>query len=130
MSTKHGQIQGSLQVLASTVEALKQAQQGEVVSSIHVQETLCRTASVVSDLEAKLGTTSVAQEQSRVTTKRAQILRKKAMRKTQMLQLTQQATATELKDEVTKIGVRIQEQSERTLLQEQTRKEQQDRTTA
>ena len=28
MSTKHGQIQGSLQVLASTVEALKQAQQG------------------------------------------------------------------------------------------------------
>ena len=40
MSTKHGQIQGSLQVLASTVEALKQAQQGEVASSAQVQETL------------------------------------------------------------------------------------------
>ena len=41
----------------------------------------------------------------------------------------QQATTAELKDEVTKIGMRIQEQSERTLLQEQIRKEQQDRTT-
>ena len=40
MSTKHGQIQGSLQVLVSTVEALKQAQQGEVASSVQVQETL------------------------------------------------------------------------------------------
>ena len=55
MSTKHGQIQGSLQVLASTVEALKQAQQGEVASSVQVQETLRRTASVASDLEAKTG---------------------------------------------------------------------------
>ena len=33
MPTKHGQIQGSLQVLASMVEAMKQAQQGEVASS-------------------------------------------------------------------------------------------------
>ena len=33
MSAKHGQIQGSLQVLASMVEAMKQAQQGEVASS-------------------------------------------------------------------------------------------------
>ena len=37
-------------------------------------------------------------------------------------------TATKLKDEVTKIGVRIQEQSDKTLFQEQARKEQQDRT--
>ena len=67
MLTKHGQIQGSLQVLASTVEALKQAQQGEMASSVQVQETLCRIASIASDLKAKLSATSVAQEQSRVT---------------------------------------------------------------
>ena len=46
-----------------------------------------------------------------------------------MLQLTQQTTATELKEEVAKIGCRIQEQSDKTLFQEQTRKEQQERTT-
>ena len=100
MSTKHGQIQGSLQVLASTVKALKQAQQGEVASSVQVQETLRRIASVASDLEAKLSATSVAQEQSWVTAERAQILSEKAMRETQMLQLMQQATAAELKEEV------------------------------
>ena len=88
MSTKHGQIQGSLQVLASMVEALKQAQQGEVASSIQVQETLRRTASVASDLEAKLGATSVAQEQSRVTAEQAKMTSEKAMRELQMLQLT------------------------------------------
>ena len=48
------------------------------------------------------------------------------MRETQMLQLKQQAIATELKDEVAKIGLRIQEQSDKTLFQEQARKEQQD----
>ena len=46
-----------------------------------------------------------------------------------MLQLTQQATAAELKEEVAKIGIRIQEQSDRTLFQEQSRREQQERTT-
>ena len=45
---------------------------------------------------------------------------------TQMLQLTQQASAAELKDNVAKIGMRIQEQSKKTQLQELTRKEQQD----
>ena len=105
-------------------EALKQAQQGEVASSVQVQETLRRTASVASDLEAKLSATSVAQEQSRVTAERAQILSEKAMRETQMLQLTQQATAAELKEEVAMIGIRIQEQSDKTLFQEQARKEQ------
>ena len=84
---------------------------------------------MASDLEAKLGATSVAQEQSRVIAERAQMLSKKAMSETQMLQLTQQAVAAELKDEVAKIGLRIQEQSDRTLFQEQTRKEQQDRNT-
>ena len=90
---------------------------------------LRRTASVASDLEAKLRATYVAQEQSRVIAERVQILSEKAMRETQMLQLTQQATATELKEEVAKIGIRIQEQSDRTFFQEQSRREQQERTT-
>ena len=59
---------------------------------------------MASDLKAKLGATSVAQEQSRVTTERAQMLSEKTMRETQMLQLTQQATTAELKEEVAKIG--------------------------
>ena len=41
----------------------------------------------------------------------------KAMRELQMLQLTQQATTAELKEEVAKIG-RIQEQSDKTLFQD------------
>ena len=53
----------------------------------------------------------------------------KAMRELQMLQLTQQTTAAELKEEVAKIGRCIQEQSDITLFQDQTRKEQQERTT-
>ena len=77
MSTKHGQIQGSLQVLASMVEALKQAQQGKVESLAQVQETLCRTASMGSDLKARLGATSATQEQSRVTPGRVQIVSEK-----------------------------------------------------
>ena len=40
MTKKHGQMQGDLQTLASTVEALKQAQQGEAESSTQVQATL------------------------------------------------------------------------------------------
>ena len=52
MTEKHGQMQGDLQTLASTVTALKQAQQGEAESSAQVQDTLHRTASVASDLEA------------------------------------------------------------------------------
>ena len=46
-----------------------------------------------------------------------------------MLQLTQQATIAELKEEVAKIGCRIQKQSYKTLFQQQTRKEQQEQTT-
>ena len=62
---------------------------------------------MASDLEAKLGATSVAQEQSRVTAERAQMTSKKGMRELQMLQVTQQTTAAELKEEVVKIGRRI-----------------------
>ena len=96
-----------MQVLVSTVKALKQAQQGEVASSIQVQETLRKMASVVSDLKAKLGATSVTQEQSRVTAEEAQMTSEKAMRELQMLQLTHQATTAELKEEVAKIGCHI-----------------------
>ena len=92
-----------------------------MASAVQVQETLRRTAFVVSDLEAKLGATSIAQEQSRVTAEHAQMTSEKAMRELQMLQLTQQTTAAKLKEEVTKIGRRIQEQSDKTLFQEQTR---------
>ena len=53
---------------------------------------LRKIASVASDLEAKLGTTSAAQEQSCVTAERAQIVSEKVMRETQMLQIAQQAT--------------------------------------
>ena len=56
-------------------------------SSTQVQETLHRIVTVASDLKARLGATSVAQEQSRVTTERAQMLSEKAMRETQMLQI-------------------------------------------
>ena len=109
--TKHGQIQGGLQVLVSTMKALKQAQQGEMESSAQVQEKLCHSGFVASDLEARLGTTSVAQKQSKVTIERAQTANEKPLRETQMLQVAHQATATKLKDEVAKIGIRIQEQS-------------------
>ena len=108
------------------VKALKQVQHGEVESSTQVQETLQRTALVASDLKVRLGATSAAQEQSRVTIEGVQIVSEKAMRETQMLQVSQQATIVELKNEVAKIGICIQEQSQRTLLQEQTMKEQQD----
>ena len=40
MTEKHGQMQGDLQTLASTVVALKQAQQGEAESSAQIQDPL------------------------------------------------------------------------------------------
>ena len=129
MTEQHGQMQGDLQTLASTVAALKQAQQGEAESSAQVQATLQRTASVASDLEARLGVASMVQEQSRVTAEQAQRMSQKAIEETQSLQFAQQKTAAELRDEVMKIGFKIQEQAERTLLQEQTLKEQQKQTT-
>ena len=63
MTEKHGQMQGDLQTLASTVAALKQAQQGKAESSTQVQDTLHRTALVASDLQARLGAASMVQEQ-------------------------------------------------------------------
>ena len=96
---------------------------------MQVQETLHRTAFVASNLEARLGATSAAREQSLVIAERVQIVSEKTMRETQMLQVAQQVTATEIKEKVAQIGIRIQQQSQRIVLQEQTRKEQQDHAT-
>ena len=85
MSAQHGQIKGGLQVLASTVEALQQAKQGEMETTSQVQETLWQTASVVSELEVRIGEQSVAQEQSRATAKRAQKISEQAMKETKEL---------------------------------------------
>ena len=87
MTEKHGQMQGDLQSLASTVAALKQAQQGEAESSAQVQDTLRQTASVASDLEARLGAASVVQEQSRIIAEQAQRMSQQAIAETQSLQI-------------------------------------------
>ena len=55
MSVQHGQIQGNLQELASTVQALRQSKQEEQQTSVQVQETLKRIASVASELEMRIG---------------------------------------------------------------------------
>ena len=68
--------------------ALKQAQQGEAESSAQVQDTLRRTASVASDLEARLGAASVVQEQSRITAEQAQRMSQQAIAETQSLQIS------------------------------------------
>ena len=52
-----------------------------------------------------------------------------AVEKTQSLQVAQQKTAAKLREEVMKIGFKIQEQAQRTLLREQTVKEQQKQAT-
>ena len=101
MSAKHGQIQGNLQTLASTVAALSQAKREEQEASSQVQETLKRTASVASELEMRLGEQSVIQEQSRITAERAQTLGEQAIRETRQLQIRHQSTAQELKQSMT-----------------------------
>ena len=82
MTEKHGQMQCDLQTLASTVAALKQAQQGEAESSAQVQDIVCRTASVASDLEARLGAASVVQEQSCMTAEQAQRMNQQVIAET------------------------------------------------
>ena len=60
MSTKHGKIQGGLQVLESTVEEARKAKQSEIEATSQVQDTLHRTALVMSELEIHLGEQSVS----------------------------------------------------------------------
>ena len=71
MFAKHGQIQEGLHVLASTMEALRQAKLGEVETIAQVEQTLERGTSVTSDLEARVGTTEVLQEQAKTIPERA-----------------------------------------------------------
>ena len=78
---------------------------------------------MASELEVRIGEQSVAQEQSWATAKRAQKISEQAMKETKELQLVQQTTATEIKRYVADIGFKIQEQAEKTLLQERTSKE-------
>ena len=63
---------------------------------------------MASNLKTRLGATFAAQEQSHITSERAQMVSEKAMKETQVVQIAQQATVAELKDEVAKIGMRIQ----------------------
>ena len=62
------------------------------------------------------------QEQLRMIVKSVQQIGKQALQETRQLQLTQQSVAAELKRSVMEIGLKIQEQADKTLLQEQTAK--------
>ena len=127
MSAQHGQIQGNLQELASTVQALRQSKQAEQQTSVQVQETLKRTAYVASELELRIGKQSAMQEQSKLMAERAQQIGEQALQETRQLQVTQQSAAAELKRSVMEIGLKIQEQADKTLLQEQTVKAEQEK---
>ena len=77
----------NLQTLASIVQELRQAKQEEQATSIQVQETLKRTASVASELEMRMGEQPTMQEQSRMTAERAQQIGKQVLQETRQLQL-------------------------------------------
>ena len=77
---------------------------------------------MASELEMRIGEQSAMQEQSRMMAERAQQIGEQALQETRQLQLTQQLAAAELKRSVMKIGLKIQEQADKTLLQEQTAK--------
>ena len=57
-----------------------------------------------------------------MTGERAQQIGEQALQETRQLQVTQQSAAAELKRSVMEIGLKIQEQADKTLLQEQTTK--------
>ena len=107
-----------MQALASTVQALHQSKQEERQRSVQVQETLKRIASVASELEMRIGKQSAMQEQSRMTAERAQQIGEQALQGMRKSQLMQQSAAAELKRSVMEIGLKIQEQADKTLLQE------------
>ena len=62
-----------------------------------------------------------------MTAERAQKIGEQALQETRQLQVTQQSAAAELKRSVMEIGLKIQEQADKTLLQEQTAKAEQER---
>ena len=91
-------------------------------TTTQVLEMLWHTAFVASELEVRIGEQSIAQEQLWATAKRAQKISEQAMKETKELELMQQATAAQIKQYVADIGVKTQEQADRTLLQECTSK--------
>ena len=129
MSAQYGQMQGNLQELVSTVQELRRVKQAEQQTSVEVQEMLKRTAFVPSELELRVGEQSVMQEQLRITAKRAQQIGEQALQETRQLQVTQQSAAAELKRSVMEIGLKIQEQADKTLFQEQAVKAEQEKAT-
>ena len=70
------------------MQELRRVKQAEQQTSVEVQETLKRTASVASELELRVGEQSAMQEQSRMTAKRAQQIGEQALQETQQLQVT------------------------------------------
>ena len=66
-------------MLASTIEALCQANLGEVETMAQVQQTLQRAASVTNDLEARVGATEVSQEQAKSIAERMQWMSEQAI---------------------------------------------------
>ena len=62
-----------------------------------------------------------------MTAERVQQIGKQTLQETRQLQLTQQSAAAELKCSVMEIGLKIQEQADKTLLQEQTVKAEQEK---
>ena len=123
MLAKHGQIQGNLQSLGTTVATLSQAKREEQEASSQVQQTLQRTALVASELEMRLGEQSVIQEQFRITVECAQTLGEQAIRETRQLQIRHQSTAQELKQFVMAMESKLQEQSQQVSLREQSLQE-------
>ena len=57
-----------------------------------------------------------------MTTERAQQIGEQALQETRRLQMMQQSAVAELKRSMMEIGLKIQEQADKTLLQEQTAK--------
>ena len=111
------------------MEALWQAKQEEQQASLQVQATLQRTTSIASELEIRLGEQSAVQEESRATVLRAEDMSSQALRETRQLQALQQSTTEELHQSVMDIDIKIQKQAQKTLFQDQTSKEAQEKMT-
>ena len=77
----------------------------------------------------RIGEQSAMQEQLKMMAERAQQIGERALQETRQLQLTQQSVAAELKWSVMEIGLKIQEQADKMLLQEQTTKTEQEKAT-
>ena len=89
-----------------------------------------RVASVTSDLEARVGSTEVSQEQAKTMAECVQWTSEQAIQEAKTLQVTQQATTKELRQKVEEMAQKVREQSSQTLLQAQTTKAEQEKLAA